>query len=147
MASSGLKKKRSLSEKLHFLSIRALGKTIKCIDRFMGTSLFHEKFSPRFGSTDYKNVQGVMREIFVKSVNEDISPFLKSIKAPTLILWGANDTETPPEMAVRLNSSISHSKMFLFPYKGHYLHEDSGSHLCTSYVEAFLKEGKKHVSF
>ena len=46
-----------------------------------------ERFYRKFGSDDYKAAQGIMRKILVKVVNEDLKPLLKTIQAPTLLIW------------------------------------------------------------
>lgn len=46
-----------------------------------------------------------MREILVKTVNEDLSECAKKIKCPTLLIWGENDTEAPIEDARELEKS------------------------------------------
>ena len=47
------------------------------------------------GSSDYAQASPKMRAIMSKVVNEDLAPLLPSVKAPTLLIWGENDTATP----------------------------------------------------
>lgn len=47
------------------------------------------------GSTDYKNASEVMRGVLVKSINIEMIEDVKKIKAPTLLVWGSLDKETP----------------------------------------------------
>lgn len=47
------------------------------------------------GSSDYANATPMMRRILSKVVNEDLTDRLPLIKAPTLLIWGENDTATP----------------------------------------------------
>ena len=51
-----------------------------------------EKLRNHYGSSDYRNTSGTMREIFVKVVNEDYREQLLSIEAPTHLIWGQRDT-------------------------------------------------------
>lgn len=139
LATSGLKKKHSLQQKIHFKSISAFRKLIKTADRLLKTNWFETFFIPRFASKDYKNA-GNMRPVLVKSVTEDFTPHLKRICCPTLILWGDKDTETPVEMAYRLQQGIQHSKLLIFTHKDHYLFNQCGHHLCAYYMNPFLKE-------
>ncbi len=139
IAPSGLKRHRSLPDKLRMKAIQFFGKTLKSIDVLFKTALFQDHFAPKYGSVDYRNA-GAMRAILVKSVNEDLSDKIATIKAPTLLLWGENDTETPPEIAIRLQMLIEGSKLILFPQKGHNLFHDCGSHLCASYIAPFLAQ-------
>ena len=51
-----------------------------------------EKLRNHYGSSDYRNTSGTMREIFVKVVNEDYREQLLAIEAPTHLIWGQLDT-------------------------------------------------------
>ena len=139
IAPSGLRRKRTWTEQCRYQAIRWSGKGIKAIDKLLRTNFFKQNFAPRFGSADYKQA-GPMRSILVKSVNEDLSEHILMIKAPTLILWGEDDRETPLEMAKRLHRLISNSRLLVFPGKGHQLYHDAGSHLCAYHILPFLSE-------
>lgn len=143
LAASGMKRKRSFGNRCRLQGIKWVGRALKGIDSLCGTTLFSQQFAPRFGSADYKNA-GSMRPILVKSVNEDLSDSISTIVAPTLMLWGDKDTETPPEVAQRMHHLISDSKLFVFPGKGHWLYQDVGCHLCAHYIIPFL--GHKDAS-
>lgn len=54
-----------------------------------------DKVKNHFGSADYRNASPIMRESMVKLINEDLKNLLPNIKAPTLLIWGENDTATP----------------------------------------------------
>lgn len=140
ISSSGLPRRRTLLEKTRLFAIKTAGFCCKKIDALCKTSFYADKFIPAFGSSDYKTAGGVQRSILVKSVNEDYTPHLNDIKAPTLILWGANDTETPKEMAQRLHHAIAGSKLVIMPDKSHVPFNDVGSHLCAHYITRFLSE-------
>lgn len=56
---------------------------------------------------------------FRKIVQQDLSPLLKKIKTPTLILWGENDRQTPHSNALELNDSLINSKLQTFSGIGH----------------------------
>ena len=49
----------------------------------------------RYGSADYARLNENMRRTFSKVISQDLYPFLKDIQAPTLLVWGSEDTETP----------------------------------------------------
>jgi len=137
IGSHGLRRKRSLWEKVRIKSITTLGKGAKLVDRIFHTDLFAKKFAPRFGSADYRNA-GKLRGVLVKTVNEDQTNELPSIKAPTLLLWGNKDQETPLEMGQRMKGLIPNSKLIVLSGKNHYPHHDIGSHLCAYYIRPFL---------
>lgn len=92
-------------------------KTLKKIKILEPLSEVAKKF---IGSTDYKNAKGVMREILVKTVNEDLSECAKKIKCPTLLIWGENDEAVPLEEARELDNLIDDSALIILP----------GTHYC-----------------
>jgi pimeloyl-ACP methyl ester carboxylesterase len=137
VGSHGLKRKRPLKQELRVTAIRFLTKTAKAIDGMTGTRLFAHYLAPRFGSRDY-NAAGDLRKTLVKTVNEDLTQEASSITAPTLLLWGANDAETPLDLARSFRSLIKDSELHIFPNKGHEPFADVGSHLLAQYIAQFL---------
>ena len=71
-------------------------------------------------SSDYAQAQGVMRQIFVKVVNQDLQPLLKDIKVPTLLLWGDQDTATPLSDGQLMEKLIPDAGLVIFEGSGHY---------------------------
>lgn len=47
-----------------------------------------ENMRKKRGSADYNSATPVMRQTLVKVVNEDLTPLLKDIKVPSLLIWG-----------------------------------------------------------
>ncbi len=133
----GLKRNRSLLSSAKIFWIPYLGKLVKFIDRVFRTNLREQYFVPRFGSADYKNA-GALRGTLVKTVTEDQSNEIERITAPTLLLWGKNDRDTPLELAERLHKHLKHSELIVFEQHGHSPFEDVGAHLCASKIEPFL---------
>lgn len=72
------------------------------------------------GSSDYASASPMMRRILSKVVNEDLTDRLDKIKAPTLLVWGANDTATPLKDAKKMEGLIPDAGLVLFPGCGHY---------------------------
>lgn len=60
-----------------------------------------ERQRRRHGSADYRAASGVMRQVLVKTVNESYEQELAGLGIPVHLLWGSEDTEVPPEVAVR----------------------------------------------
>jgi pimeloyl-ACP methyl ester carboxylesterase len=137
VGSHGLKRARPLKDEVRVRWIRAITKTAKMIDGLTGTRLFAHYLAPRFGSRDY-NAAGDLRKTLVKTVNEDLTDQASTIQAPTLLLWGANDTETPLDLAQSFNRLIKDSQLHIFPNKGHEPFADVGSHLLAQYIAQFL---------
>lgn len=86
-----------------------------------------EKFRQKYGSDDYKQSSGIMRNIMVTVVNENIQPLLKEIEADTLIVWGDKDQDTPLYMAEIFEKDIKNSGLVILTNSGHYSYIDDYS--------------------
>lgn len=78
------------------------------------------RWAYRRGSADYKACSEAMRPVFVKVVNEDLCHLMPQIKAPTLLIWGKNDTATPLADAQKMESLIPDAGLVAFDGCGHY---------------------------
>lgn len=72
------------------------------------------------GSSDYAAASPMMRRILSKVVNEDLTSRLPDIKAPTLLIWGSNDTATPLADARKMERLIPDAGLVAFDGCGHY---------------------------
>lgn len=63
----------------------------------------------KYGSRDYRNATGLLREILVASVNENFEAQLAQVTAPVSLVWGANDHDVPIEVAQRISALLVHS--------------------------------------
>ena len=73
-----------------------------------------------FGSEDYKNASPRMRETFQKVIAQDLSDCLPCAKAPTLLIWGENDTATPLWMGQKMEKSMRDAGLVVFENCGHF---------------------------
>jgi pimeloyl-ACP methyl ester carboxylesterase len=124
--------------KLKAQLVKILGKSLKSVDKATGSKYYESWFVPKFASIDYKNA-GRLRNILVKSVNEDVSEDATRIKSPVFLLWGELDTETPLEMGQRFSNLIPGSQLLVLPGKGHFPFLGDSAHLCARYIIEFLK--------
>ncbi|MDE6379848.1 MAG: alpha/beta hydrolase [Muribaculaceae bacterium] len=79
-----------------------------------------EKMRGKKGSADYRNSSPRMRAVMSKCVNEDLKHVMPSIKAPTLLIWGEEDTATPLADAITMKRLIPDAGLVSFPGCGHY---------------------------
>ncbi len=79
-----------------------------------------EKAVQKFGSADYIKLSKGMRVTFKNIINEDLTPHLSKIEAPTLLIWGDNDTETPLEYGKIMENNIKDSALIVFENSGHF---------------------------
>jgi pimeloyl-ACP methyl ester carboxylesterase len=62
---------------------------------------------------------------------------VKSVKQPTLILWGGHDRLIPPDNAQRFLRDIAGSRLVMFDELGHVPHEEDPARTVAA-VQAFL---------
>jgi pimeloyl-ACP methyl ester carboxylesterase len=60
-----------------------------------------ENARQKYGSRDYRNASGVMRDVLVASVNESYEEELTRLSVPVTLLWGEEDREVPLDVATR----------------------------------------------
>jgi pimeloyl-ACP methyl ester carboxylesterase len=94
----------------------------------------------QFGSKDYL-AAGELRSIFVRIVNEDLTESARLIACPTLLLWGTDDTETPPWLGQRYRELIGNRASLAFlPHKDHFPFNGTGGHLCAHRMREWMKD-------
>lgn len=77
-------------------------------------------YNTRYGSSDYQQISGVMRETFVRVVNEDLRPVAARVQRPTLLIWGDQDTDTPLWQGQALEQIIPDAGLVVYQGAGHY---------------------------
>ena len=60
----------------------------------------------KFYSENYRSLSPVMKESFIKIVNEDLKERYAAIKIPALLIFGDKDKETPLYMARKMNRLV-----------------------------------------
>lgn len=78
------------------------------------------KLRNHYGSPDYIRLNDNMRKTFVKVVTEDLYPLLSAIQAPTLLIWGGADTETPLWMGQAMEKAIPDAGLAVFEGGSHF---------------------------
>jgi len=95
--------------------------------------------SDKLRSSDYKNADGVKKEIFTKTVDFDLSPFIKRVRKRTLLIWGEKDKEAKIDVARRLKATITNSELYIIPNADHFAHLEKPL-LFSAVVKKFLNE-------
>lgn len=89
-------------------------KKVPLLNKLEGTVKKH------MGSVDYRKATPIMREILVKAVNLDMTEQVKKIKAPTLLIWGDQDTAVPIKRAYELEKLILDAGVVVYEGGTHY---------------------------
>lgn len=136
IAGAGLKRKRSPSKKLYF-KLRIM--LYKALRKLTPVFISEEWLRAKFGSSDY-NSAGDMRGIFRNVIAEDLTPNAKDIACPTLLIYGENDTETPPEFGERFSKLMKQTELHILSGQDHYSVLSSGRHQVASLIQNFVKK-------
>ncbi len=108
----------------------------RLIDRLFATSL-RTNFEARFGSAGYRSA-GALRTTFVKVVTEDLSPQAAKTTCPVCLIYGENDTETPPEFGRRYAEIMPNAKFHELPGFNHWDILTRGAYQCEAIIKQFL---------
>jgi pimeloyl-ACP methyl ester carboxylesterase len=73
----------------------------------------------RSGSADYRNASGVIRDVFVRVVNERYDEQLGRITCPVELVWAADDDQVPPSVGEEMASRLAHANLTVLPRGGH----------------------------
>ncbi len=92
-------------------------KSMKKLPFMDGIGEYMKKF---IGSEDYRNASPVMRETLVNVVEQDLSDYAKKIQAPTLLIWGSEDTAAPVEDAKKLEHLLKDGGLVVLDGYTHY---------------------------
>lgn len=79
-----------------------------------------------------------LQETFKKVVSDDVQTDAKNTKSPTLIIYGDNDTATPPSYGKLFNQSIKNSQLEIIDGAGHFVHLDKPKET-SKLIKDFLK--------
>lgn len=124
MGSSGIPVPKSASTKFKI----TLAKTLKPI---LGDSLKNLLMTD-----DAKGMPDNMYQTLKNVVDEDFSDRFANFRGKAILLWGENDTATPPSCGERIAELIQDSHLFMFP-GDHYFFLQQAREVCT----ILLKEG------
>ncbi len=116
IASGGVKHKS-----LKIVLLRYLAKIMKFFLKTLRLSKLSQALQAMFSSPDYLALSGVMKQIFLNAINEDLTLQANKIKCPTLIIWGENDEELSPQDAFILGRTISDSSVKILENAGHFV--------------------------
>ncbi len=136
IAAAGLPRQRSIAQRIGLAARRTLFKTAR---RVLPEGPRLEQLRRRMGSADYRNA-GAMRHIFIKVVGEDLTPEARLVQCPALLIYGRNDTETPPEMGERFHRLIAGSELAILEGYGHLDVLNEGRHQVALRLRRFLEQ-------
>lgn len=137
--SAGIIPKRKLNYYFKVYSFKLLKKGYMLVNRGDSREAKLEKFYKKYGSTDYKESNGIMRQTMVKVINDNLVGLLSSIKVPTLLIWGEKDEDTPVYMGQIMEEKIKDSGLIVLKGAGHYSYIDCYDQF-KAVINVFLKD-------
>jgi len=136
IAGAGLPRRRNLSERVRLGARVRTFKALKRATPILGLDV--EKLRQRFGSKDYAHA-GEMRAVLAKVVTEDLSDVARQVRCPAHLVYGENDTETPPEIGQRLSRLMPSAELTLLPRHDHYSVLAGGKHQILKRLRDFVE--------
>jgi len=136
IAAAGLPRKRPFYKHIYFKFRIALYKFLKKVTKL---GLSETWLKSKFGSADYRNA-GILRDILVKTVNENLTHAATLVECPTTLVFGADDDQTPPEMGERYHKLISGSEFIQLEGYDHYSILTSGRHQIARFIKSIITE-------
>lgn len=132
---AGIRPKQTWQAKLKIAGYKAAKKAITLV----GSEAMLEDFKRKSGSDDYRSATGIMRETFVKVVNDDVSGMLEDVTVPVLLVWGENDEAAPLWMGKQMEAKMKNAGLAIFEGDDHfaYFNQSARFNRC---LDVFLKE-------
>lgn len=122
--SAGIRAQQSRPVQLRQGAYRVLRNALTRMGARSLADALRERYNARFGSPDFQQTSGVMRETFVKVVSEDLRNVAARVQAPTLLLWGDQDDATPLWQGKILEETIPDAGLVVHEGAGHYSYLD-----------------------
>ena len=134
---AGIKPRRSMKYYFKVYSFKAAKNTLPYILGKKRAKKVIDAWRGKAGSADYRNSSPIMRAVMSICVNEDLKHVMPDIKAPTLLIWGENDTATPLSDAKTMERLIPDVGLVSFPGCGHYSFLDNPGQF-RAVIQSFL---------
>lgn len=75
-------------------------------------------------SRDFKESDD-MQDIFVATIEYDLSAKMTAIKTPTMLIWGEKDVEVPLKIGIAMQAAIPDSVLKIMPSGSHFAHREN----------------------
>lgn len=137
--SSGIRPRHGLRYRYRVATYKALRRAERATVLPRALRDAAQRRSARSGSPDFRAASGTMRATLVRLVNEDLIPVLPRVAAPTLLIWGERDEDTPLRDARVMERLIPDAGLVVFEGAGHYAYLEQAGRFCTV-VDVFLRD-------
>jgi pimeloyl-ACP methyl ester carboxylesterase len=137
---AGVPPERTVGQRAR-MKLARIGKRVKgmlgdgAVSRWLETRWVHY-----VASADYARASGVMRATVVNVVGEDLSSLLPRVQSPVLLIWGAQDKDTPLSSGRVMAGLIPHSELVVLEGGGHFVYAEQFSKF-RLHMRRFLEAG------
>jgi pimeloyl-ACP methyl ester carboxylesterase len=106
---------------------------------FPFTQSFYYKLTKKLDS-DYASLKDnpILQKTFQNIIQHDLTNQLSTIKTPTLIIWGENDTDTPLTDGQKIHKLIPKSEFINYPKTSHFAYLEEQEKF-TNDIKKFIK--------
>ena len=137
--SSGIRPRRGLMYRYRVATYKALRRAQHATVLPRALRDLAQRRADRRGSDDFRAASGTMRATLVRLVNEDLTLVLPRIAAPTLLVWGERDADTPLADARVMERLIPDAGLVVFEGAGHFAYLEQAARFCRI-VDNFLRD-------
>ncbi len=134
IGSAGVRRKRLLRKKLWLVAAKLSGWVLRLPGIRRARSRVRGRFYKAIDSEDYLRTGG-LTTIYQNIIREDVQDDMGRIDVPTVLIWGAHDTDTPIEDARLMQRLIRGSELHVLPEAGHYVFLDDEA----AFLDIFLR--------
>ena len=121
---AGIKTKPSMAARARLQLYQTIRGSLHAIGARAMSDDLRQLYNRRYASADYRNASPVMRQTLIKVVNQDLLGLAGSIAAPTILIWGDRDQDTPLWMGEALENAIPDAALITHQGAGHYAYLD-----------------------
>jgi pimeloyl-ACP methyl ester carboxylesterase len=136
---AGLRTSPSFRQQTRNLMARTLRQALNTLGMEGLRARLQDRYNQRYASEDYLNA-GPLRETFVRVIEQDLSHYAARVKAPTVLIWGSLDKDTPLWQGRRLEELIPDAGLIIFEGAGHFSYLER-LHDFIRIVDHFFSDG------
>ena len=118
--SAGIKTEAPLPARLKLKTYQSIRDGLYAVGAKSLADTLREAYNKRYGSTDFQQVSGVMRQTFINVVNQDLLDYAKRVRVSTILIWGDKDEDTPLSDGKILEQAIPDAALIVHEGAGHY---------------------------
>lgn len=116
---AGLRTPPTFRQQIRMLLARAVRGTLNRLGMATLRERLQARYNERYASEDYLNA-GALRDTFLRVIEQDLTEFATRVQAPTVLIWGSQDTDTPLWQGRKLEQLIPDAGLIVFQGAGHF---------------------------